>query len=90
MLNMPKGPFCQSCGMPMEENEELFGTESNGEKTSEYCFNCYKDGSYTEPDITLEQIQEKVYKYLTETKKIPAFHAKMVSNAFIPKLKRWQ
>lgn len=28
-FEQPKGPFCQSCGMPME-NEEVFGTNANG------------------------------------------------------------
>lgn len=35
--------FCQSCGMPLQKNEEL-GTNHDGSKNEEYCCYCYKDG----------------------------------------------
>ena len=33
--------FCQSCGMPLQKNEEL-GTNHDGSKNEEYCCYCYK------------------------------------------------
>ena len=38
--------FCQSCGMPLQKNEEL-GTNHDGSKNEEYCCYCYKDGAFT-------------------------------------------
>ena len=37
--------FCQSCGMPLQKNEEL-GTNHDGSKNEEYCCYCYKDGAF--------------------------------------------
>ena len=37
--------FCQSCGMPLQKNEEL-GTNHDGSKNEEYCCYCYKDGAW--------------------------------------------
>ncbi|MDO5580609.1 MAG: zinc ribbon domain-containing protein, partial [Planctomycetia bacterium] len=39
--------FCQSCGMPLEENSDLFGTEADGSRCEDYCVYCYKDGQFT-------------------------------------------
>ena len=29
--------FCQSCGMPMGDTDELYGTEADGSKSTDYC-----------------------------------------------------
>ena len=47
--------ICQSCCLPLNE-EELVGTEANGEKNEDYCCYCYKNGVFTRPDATLETI----------------------------------
>jgi hypothetical protein len=88
MFNMPKGPFCQSCGMPMDA-EGLFGSEPDGSKSSEYCIYCYQNGNFTAPNITLAEMMEKATAILVEKKGMPDFQAKMIVNMFIPKLKRW-
>ena len=41
--------FCQSCGMPLQKNEEL-GTNHDGSKNEEYCCYCYKDFHYTKEE----------------------------------------
>ena len=28
---------CQSCGMPMGPTDELYGTETDGSKSKDYC-----------------------------------------------------
>ena len=82
--------FCESCGMPMGETNEMYGTETNGSKNTEYCKYCYDNGAFTNPSLTLE---EQI-----------AFCAELMVNDFgfakedalqqcqdgIPKLKRWQ
>ncbi|MFQ7087973.1 MAG: zinc ribbon domain-containing protein, partial [Bacteroides sp.] len=45
--------FCQSCGMPLQKNEEL-GTNHDGSKNEEYFCYCYKDGAFT-MDCTMDQ-----------------------------------
>lgn len=89
MFKMPKGPFCQSCGMPID-NEELTGSNSDGSSSSEYCKYCFQQGEFTAPDITLEQMIKKCSAILQEKTKMPPFQAAMITNGLIPKLKRWQ
>lgn len=78
--------MCQSCGMPIKK-DELKGTEANGSKSQKYCKFCYKNGKFTNPDWTADQMQGFSYKMLRE-KHWPGFLAKMATNG-IPKLERW-
>lgn len=38
--------FCQSCGMPMENDPEKGGTNADGSKTTKYCSLCYQAGAF--------------------------------------------
>lgn len=51
--NMEGMKICQSCGMPMTE-EEHFGKNADGTKNEEYCCYCLRDGELGE--CTLEQM----------------------------------
>lgn len=51
---MTKKVFCQSCGMSLAQAVD-FGTERNGQAATEYCRYCYQNGSWTQPNITLEE-----------------------------------
>ncbi|ERI93267.1 hypothetical protein HMPREF1982_01691 [Clostridiales bacterium oral taxon 876 str. F0540] len=78
--------FCQSCGMPM--NEEVLGTNSDGTKNTEYCIYCYKEGSFTSPNTTLEQMIEECVPFMKENGMEEA-EARRILNDQLPKLKRW-
>ncbi|MDD3649441.1 MAG: zinc ribbon domain-containing protein [Candidatus Hydrothermia bacterium] len=80
--------LCQSCGTPFTKESE-FGTNRDGTKNYEYCINCYKDGRFTDPDITLEEMIEKVAKDMIENEKIPSKYAYKIAKEYIPGLKRW-
>ena len=59
MLNQqPKGPICQSCGMPLEKGED-FGTGVNGFRINDYCHFCFQNGPFTEPDISMRKMIDK-------------------------------
>ena len=83
----PKGPYCQSCGMPLSKDEKGGGTEADGRKSSQYCSHCYTDGRFTDPNLTAEQMMEKVQTKMKEMH-IPAFLAKSFTKD-IPRLERW-
>ncbi len=85
----PQGPFCQSCGMPMMKPED-FGTNASGSKSREYCNFCYQKGIFTDPDITMEEMIDKVTGFMVKIEKMPGAQAKGLANSFVPKLKRWQ
>ena len=79
-----KNSKCQSCGMPLSKDENGGGTNKDKSKSIYYCSHCYKDGKFTNPDITAEEMKLLVRQKLV-SKRIPGFLAKG-----IPKLKRWK
>lgn len=84
----PKGPFCQSCGMPLSRDQKGGGTEANGAKSTEYCSHCYQAGAFTDPQITVDEMVNKVKTKLRDMY-IPSFLTSFFTKD-IPKLKRWQ
>lgn len=84
----PKGPYCQSCGMPLSKDAQGGGTEKDGKRSSAFCSHCYQQGQYTEPYLTVEQMKFKVMGKMKEMH-IPGFLAKWFTKD-LPTLKRWQ
>ncbi|MFL5401773.1 MAG: zinc ribbon domain-containing protein [Gemmatimonadales bacterium] len=84
----PKGPFCQSCGMPLSRDPLGGGTNTDGSRSMEYCSHCYLSGRFTEPNLSLEEMMTKVEGKLREMH-IPGFLARRFTRN-IPNLNRWQ
>lgn len=78
--------MCQSCGQPLKDSNK--GTESDGSQSSDYCKLCYVKGTFVDPNITLEEMQQICIKAMRDMH-FPRFLAKNVANKQIPKLKRW-
>jgi hypothetical protein len=83
-----KKTICQSCGMPMTEVSD-FATYDDGSLDIEYCHFCFKQGKFTDPNITME---EKIAKNIDIAVKMgmPKEKATALANETIPKLKRWR
>lgn len=79
---------CQSCGMPLKRDEQGGGTEADGSRSRKYCSHCYKQGRYVLPDLTVEQMQERVRQKLREFH-VPRFLTGFFTRA-IPDLERWR
>ena len=61
--------FCNSCGRPIVKED--YGTNEDGSLNPEFCKDCFQDGKYTEPDITLnEMIVRKTKETVSELKKV--------------------
>lgn len=88
MFNMPKGPFCQSCGIPLDKAQ--FGTNEDGSQNDIYCEYCFQNGEFVAPDLTMDDMIDKVTEVMIEKLKIPGFQASMLSKMYIPQLKRWK
>lgn len=73
--------------MPLSRDEKGGGAEKDGSLSKEYCSHCYQNGQFTEPDLTVEQMVEKV-SVMMKGMHMPGF---VISNFTkgIPKLKRW-
>ena len=84
---LAKGPYCQSCGMPLSKDEKGGGTEADGTVSTAYCSHCYLGGAFTDPTLTAEQMVERVRRKLKE-RHIPGFLAKSIVKD-IPMLARW-
>ena len=79
--------FCQSCTFPINNNEDR-GTEKDGSKSELYCKYCYKDGAFTDPHMTLEQMKE-IAKTEMGKQHLPD-NIIQQSMEMLPTLKRWQ
>jgi hypothetical protein len=84
----PRGPFCQSCGMPLSKDERGGGTEANGALSTEYCSHCYLDGHFTAPEMTAGEMAARVAGRMKEMG-IPGFIARGFTKR-IPELRRWK
>ncbi|HSN49810.1 MAG TPA: zinc ribbon domain-containing protein [Bacteroidales bacterium] len=80
--------ICQSCGMPLKRDENNGGTESDGTKSKKYCSHCYQTGQFTSPDMTVNEMRDRVKVKMKEMG-FPSFLLWFfVMN--IPRLERWK
>ena len=89
MDSAPQGPVCQSCGMPMATPED-FGTNADGSSNEEYCTYCFRNGEFTAPDMTMEEMIEHVAAIGVDKLGMAEDEAKQMASEVMPKLKRWQ
>ena len=82
--------FCESCGMPMGETNEMYGTESNGSKSADYCKYCYDKGAFTNPNLTLEEQIKLNIAIMVKDFGFSLEDATEQCNEGIPNLKRWK
>lgn len=80
--------YCQSCGMPLTD-EALLGTEKEGHKNQDYCTYCYEEGSFKQPNLTVEERIDICVPHL-KGDGMPANEARTMLTSFLPSLKRWR
>lgn len=88
MSDRLSGPVCQSCGMPLAEPADR-GNCSDGQMSEDYCHQCFENGSFTEPSITMTEMRLKVIRVMVSDMSIPADQAGSIADQVIPRLKRW-
>lgn len=74
--------------MPMSEDEHL-GTEANGTLSKDYCVYCYRDGAFTEPEITIDEMAKRCGAIMSQLYDIPVKNAERFAREQISCLKRW-
>lgn len=82
-------PSCQSCGVPIKHPTE-FAKNATGAKDLRYCNYCMDKGEFTDPDITVEQMIEKVADALAKKERIDIEEAKGKVSGIIESLERWK
>ena len=91
MENFENMVFCQCCTMPMAVSGELKGTEADGSKNKDYCIYCYKDGAFTAPNVTMEEMIEICVPHMVSSyEEMTEYEARAMMQNFFPKLKRWK
>ena len=82
--------FCQSCGMPMGDTDELYGTEADGSKSTDYCSYCYADGAFTSECTMDEMIEGCIHPMLESNPELKEEDARSMMQQWFPVLKRWK
>jgi hypothetical protein len=82
-------PICQSCGTPLSD-PGFRGTDKENARVESYCIFCFKDGTFTEPKLTMEQMGWRIHRVLVQQASIPAREAVSMIDGILPKLKRWR
>jgi hypothetical protein len=80
--------ICQSCGKPLELPAD-HGTNADGSPSTEYCAVCFKQGAFTQPLITMDQMITRAAAILTIQLHLPQERARDMVSTYMPKLKRW-
>lgn len=89
-MNHQNQSFCESCGMPMGDTDQLYGTEADGSKSAEYCSYCYEKGALTFHG-TMEEMMEICIPPMVESNPgMTAEQARQMMGQFFPMLKRWK
>lgn len=85
--------ICQSCGMPMDD--KTFGTNADGTQNHDYCKYCYKNGKFTQPNFSMEDMIRFDLKFLDQMNKVGGTNytpeeAEQMMREIFPTLKRWK
>lgn len=84
----PYSEICQSCGMPLV-NDDQRGTESDGSRSGLYCSYCYGSGSFSEPDLTMKEMEDRCAGMMNQMFEIPMEHAHPFVHQQLASLLRW-
>ncbi|MCC7552984.1 MAG: zinc ribbon domain-containing protein [Methanobacteriaceae archaeon] len=80
--------FCNSCGKPMVKED--YGSNEDGTSNEDYCMDCFKEGKFIEPDLSLDDMIIKCSKkILDKNPRLQEEQATGIVMGFIPGLKRW-
>lgn len=79
---------CQSCGMPLNKNNQ--GTDDDQNLSEEYCHFCYEEGEFLIPNLTLDNQIERLAEMAIENMKMTEKEARSLAEEVLPGLKRWK
>lgn len=74
--------------MPLADG--FFGTNKDGSETREFCKFCFQDGSYLQPEITVEDMIQMSVDNMTQDLQFNQKKARTLARQVIPQLKRWK
>ncbi|HEY9184042.1 MAG TPA: zinc ribbon domain-containing protein [Salegentibacter sp.] len=78
---------CQSCGLAF--TKERSGTNRDKTLNSDYCIDCFKDGEFTNPHLSLHQLEIQLLEMAEIHNDISLEEAQQIIRK-LPELKRWR
>ncbi|MCL2102604.1 MAG: zinc ribbon domain-containing protein [Syntrophorhabdaceae bacterium] len=81
--------YCQSCGMPMGATSEMYGSNSDGSKSEDYCGYCFENGAFTKK-CSMDEMIEICVPHMTSATDYSEDEARKIMREFFPTLKRWK
>jgi hypothetical protein len=75
--------------MPLEKPAD-FGTAADGSTIADYCRYCFRNGAFTEPDMSMHGMMAKGVGIMIQRGIMSEAQAQALMCEVIPKLKRWQ
>ena len=82
--------FCQCCGMPLGETDELLGTNADGSKNGDYCMYCCVNGEMQFHGTMEEMIGLCVPPMVEANPGMTAEAARKLMADVLPTLKYWR
>ncbi len=82
-----KSLTCQSCGLPF--SEKFRGTNKDLSKNSDYCLTCFKDGTFTNHQLTIQDMEKKLLEMARHHDGLTLEEAQQTIK-ILPDLKRWK
>ena len=79
---------CGRHGMPSPGRGR--GDRADSSPSAEYCIYCYRDGAFTEPDLTGEQAVMKYAPMMASNLGIPPLEAEEMVRQYLSTLPRWR
>lgn len=73
----------------MSFTREMMGTNRDGEKNEDFCISCYLNGEFTEPSLTLHELEVWLLDMAKLHNEISLEEAQQIIR-ILPQLKRWQ
>lgn len=78
---------CQSCGIGIHK----LGSEADGTPNKDYCLKCYRNGEFTLPDATIEQmVRISAQTMMDNVPDLKPEEALERMQEVLPTLKRWK
>lgn len=82
--------YCQVCGMPMGDTDELYGTEKDGSKSKDYCKYCYENGEILFQGTMDEMIEACIPHMVEGNPEMSEEEARKMMQEVFPSLKHWK
>ena len=82
--------FCQCCGMPLGDTDELYGTNADGSKNVEYCSYCFENGRFCFNGTMEEMIRICTPHMTAANPGMSEEEAQKIMSEWFPTLKRWK